>query len=283
MNQETSLPVGGATSSTLELDSIGSLFKQAWSLYASRFPKLLGVVLVPVLLGTAVLGGMSYLWMNTTNLAVLLGSLILAFAAMLVLAPLSQLALVLMVAEPDEKTNIFSVLKASLRKILPYLWIAILSSLAIFSGFVLLVIPGIFLVVTLMFTSFFLVHENMRGREALVKSYEHVMGHWWPVFIRVFILFILMTGISSIIDSVLKVSGEVISSLVGNVITMPFIVAFLYLLYKNLKAIKAGPTPEVVQKRKKMFSILSSVGLLFAFLLVGCAVYVFKHFPFVVQ
>ena len=283
MNEETLKPAGEVVPSAPSLDSIVSLFKQAWGLYTGRFLKLLGVVLVPVLLGTAVLGGVSYLWENSTSPAVLWAAIIFAFITMLVAAPLSQLALVSMVAVPNEETNILSVLKASLRKILPYLWVAILSSLAIFSGFVLFVIPGIFLGVTLMFTSFFLVHENMRGREALVKSYEHVMGHWWPVFGRVFVLFVLMTGVSSIIDSVLKAFGPVASSLVGNVVTMPFIVAFLYLLYKNLKAIKADPAPEVVQKRKKMFSILSSIGLVLFLLLLGGMVYLLKNLPLAVQ
>jgi hypothetical protein len=155
MNQETSLPVGEPTSSTLELDSIGSLFKQAWGLYTSRFFKLLGVVLVPVLIGTAALGAMSYLWINSTNPVILLASIIFAFVVMLITAPLSQIGLVFMIAESNEKANIIEVLKMSLHKILPYLWIAVLSGLAIFSGFVLLVIPGIFLAVTLMFTSFF--------------------------------------------------------------------------------------------------------------------------------
>lgn len=283
MNQETSLPVGEPTSSTLELDSIGSLFKQAWGLYASRFFKLLGVVLVPVLIGTAALGAMSYLWINSTNPVILLASIIFAFAVMLITAPLSQIGLVFMIAESNEKANIIEVLKMSLHKILPYLWIAVLSGLAIFSGFVLLVIPGIFLAVTLMFTSFFLVHENMRGREALVRSYEYVMGNWWSVFARVAILLVLVTGFSSVVDSILKPLGDVASSLVGNVITMPFIVAFLYLLYKNLKAIKAGPTPEIVQERKSMFGVLASLGVVFSILLVVGSVYLFMNFPFAVR
>lgn len=283
MNQETSLPAEETTSSPLELDSIGLLFKQAWGLYTSRFFKLLGVVLVPVLVGTAALGAMSYLWVNATNPVILLASIIFAFAVMLIAAPLSQIGLVFMVAESNEKANIIEVLKMSLGKILPYLWIAILSSLTIFSGFVLLVIPGIFLAVTLMFMSFFLVHENMRGREALVRSYEHVVGSWWSVFARVAILFILVTGFSSIVDSVLKPLGEVASSLVGNVITMPFIVAFLYLLYKNLKAVKTAPTPEIIQERKSMFGVLASLGLVFLVLLIGGSVYLFMNFPFAVR
>ncbi len=70
--------------------------------------------------------------------------------------------------------------------ILPILWIASLQVLVLFGAFLLFIIPGIYLAITLAFTQLVAVDQGLKGTKALAASHNLVKGHWFQVLWRVF-------------------------------------------------------------------------------------------------
>jgi uncharacterized membrane protein len=66
----------------------------------------------------------------------------------------------------------------------PMFWVAILTGLATLAGFVLLIIPGIYLAIALGFSQIILIDRNARGTQALGASRALVKGRWWGTFWR---------------------------------------------------------------------------------------------------
>ena len=85
----------------------------------------------------------------------------------------------------------------------PFLWVSILSGLAVMGGTVLLVLPGIWLGVSLAFSLYFLLEDNIRGTQALAASHALVKGRWWKTFWRFVIPGLVFTLL------ILVVSGSV--------------------------------------------------------------------------
>jgi hypothetical protein len=78
---------------------------------------------------------------------------------------------------PDVMRNAWSLL-------LPAVWIGILTTLANIGGFILLIIPGIYIAIRLSFTIYALVDKGRRGRAALKESWEITKGRFWALFGR---------------------------------------------------------------------------------------------------
>jgi len=80
----------------------------------------------------------------------------------------------------------------------PLFWVAILSGLATFAGFILLIVPGIYLAVAFAFSQIILVDQGVRGTQALAASRALVKGRWWASFWRLIaggVVFGLLIGI----------------------------------------------------------------------------------------
>lgn len=70
-------------------------------------------------------------------------------------------------------------LRVGLRKLLPLIGFGMLYMLAVSLGFVLLVIPGLILMVTLMFALPLIVVEDRGVFESFGQSHKLVWGNWW--------------------------------------------------------------------------------------------------------
>ena len=73
---------------------------------------------------------------------------------------------------------------------LPLLWIGIMMYVLVLIGSILLIIPGIWLAISLCFSAYFLLEDNLHGKAALKASRALVRGRWWATFWR-----LLATGI----------------------------------------------------------------------------------------
>jgi hypothetical protein len=73
----------------------------------------------------------------------------------------------------------------ALSLLLPFLWVAILSGLVIFGGFVLLIVPGIYFSIALYFGQIIFIDKNIRGTQALAASRALIKGRWWPTLWRI--------------------------------------------------------------------------------------------------
>jgi len=145
----------------------------------------------------------------------------------------------------------------------PFLWIGILSGLASIGGFLLFVLPGIWLVVVFRFAYYFLFLEDRRGTQALAASAALVKGHWWKLFFRMLIMglmyVILALALVSIItgfigamagaakfnllvrvnfqdiDPIVSTARHLLSAL-GEMIFLPLYVAGEVIIFKSLRS-----------------------------------------------
>jgi hypothetical protein len=70
--------------------------------------------------------------------------------------------------------------------VLPMLWIGIIQIFILLGGFLLLILPGIYLAVAFTFSQILLIDQDKRGFAALQASRHLVKGRWWQVFWRLF-------------------------------------------------------------------------------------------------
>lgn len=261
MDQNTSAPVPQVVAK-IGLDTLKKLFKDSWEIYKTQFLKLVVVAFIPGILGFLAASGMGYLGLKGTTLAlpVFAGFMLLAFVVVVIASVWSQIALVTMVSD-TKGAGILEVVKGSSKNIIPYFWVSALASLVSIAGFTLFILPGIFFSTALLFAAFFLVNENMRGRDALAHSYTYMMGYWWPVFGRLVLLMITLIAFSSVVGFVFGKANQDIVSFAVNVVTMPFVIAYIFTLYKNIKAVVSAPTAEVLEKKKAMLGYFALFGV----------------------
>lgn len=251
------------------LIGIGVLFKEAGSLFKKGFWRLLAVMLIawvisfiPILLIIAttvlfVLPGAYFIisealqdsgfsWFNEyvlkvlPNLAGKVNSSIpiiigLALACLAVLAGFwGALAQIIAVRDIREGIGIKRAFKEAWKKLLSFTWISLLTSLIIFAGFLLLIVPGIIFSIWFAFVAYVLVCENIKGKAALSRSKELVKGCWWPILGRLALLTVLIFIVNIIVGATkLGLIGTAITNLIS-------IFALIYnlLIYQDLKRIK---------------------------------------------
>jgi hypothetical protein len=121
--------------------------------------------------------------------------------------------------------------------------ISLLSALVVLGGLLLLVIPGIVFAIRLVAAVPALVAENVRGSEALRRSWRLVKGDGWYVFGWLLVSGILAGLVSGLVTAPFggdhwvrqAVAGAVASSL-----TTPFVTCVIVLIYLDLRARKEG-------------------------------------------
>lgn len=221
-----------------KLLSIPELCKKSWALYGPRAWTmiLLGLVcwastvIIMAVFGvtgftTFTLGGNMPTFNLLSILLLLIGVLLLIIVNLWV-----QVALVYVVKEENTKASIKDLLMMVRGKIGPYFWVMLLKGLACLAGFVLFIIPGIILSVWFNFAQYAFVMEDKRGVQALVRSRELVKGYWWSMLGRL----LLLVAAAALVSSMSKV-GFFLNSL----FVVPFGVIYLYVIYEDLKRVKA--------------------------------------------
>jgi uncharacterized membrane protein YeaQ/YmgE (transglycosylase-associated protein family) len=137
-------------------------------------------------------------------------------------------------------------------RLLSLLWVGIISTVMIVVGFILIIIPGIYLLVALSLAVPVLMLEGQRGMGAISRSMSLVSGRWWPTFGRLLVglilyivaVFIIGAIAGAIAHSTTNVTlYEVIQGLVGALISIllaPFFAAIINVTYIDLRVRKEG-------------------------------------------
>lgn len=99
------------------------------------------------------------------------------------------------------------------------LLVAILAGLAIGIGFVLLIVPGLFLMTIWAVVAPAVVIEN-RGLDAFGRSQELVKGNGWQVFAVIVIVFLLTFVVGIVGAAIGAAGGDVLRALVSFVVTV---------------------------------------------------------------
>jgi hypothetical protein len=131
-------------------------------------------------------------------------------------------------------------------RLAPLVWLALISAVLLTIGFVLLIIPGIYLTVVWVVAVPVLMFEGIGGYGALRRSRELVTGRWWATFgaLLIGLICIIVAGIvvgailggianSGSVNVILILSG--VSRIVSAIITYPILAAISAVLYVDLR------------------------------------------------
>jgi len=128
----------------------------------------------------------------------------------------------------------------------------ILAGIAIFIGFVLIIVPGLILLTIWAVISPSIVVEDKGVFEAFGRSRELVRGHGWQVFGAIVLAFLIVFAVgivAGIIGASIGDAGQVILGAIANVITAPVLALVASILFFDLgggTVVAAAPeAPEV--------------------------------------
>jgi hypothetical protein len=149
------------------------------------------------------------------------------------------------------------------RRVLSVLWVTILGFFVAGLGFLLLMIPGIWLWVSFSVAVPVVLMEGTRGRRALGRSRRLVRGRWWPTF-GVLVLGSILTGVAGGViagligalsavgvgsDSLAGVTASTIGNTLARGLTTPLTAAFITVLYFDFRVRKEGFDVQLLAER----------------------------------
>ncbi|MGB5458206.1 MAG: hypothetical protein WBO14_14750 [Gammaproteobacteria bacterium] len=155
-------------------------------------------------------------------------------------------------------SDLYDALIVGIRKLLPVFIAAILYSLAVSIGIVLLIVPGLILMITLLFFQVLIVVDDEGIIAALKHSHNLVWGNYWRtsavILIPVFIVYALIMVVAiaagffgamsepQIIDGQMQMSFGLfdIVMAVVSVLVVPFLDAIFVVHVNDLKLRKSG-------------------------------------------
>jgi hypothetical protein len=131
----------------------------------------------------------------------------------------------------------------------PLFFAVLLAALGIAAGFVLLILPGVYLFVRWFFVPQAVVIENARGWPALVRSGEVVQGFWWRAFGLVLLItlavaipgLLLAAPFASIADSTGHAYWALAGTMLAAAVTAPVPALYSIFLYYDLLARRLPP------------------------------------------
>lgn len=151
--------------------------------------------------------------------------------------------------------------------ILPIIGIAIMQFIVIMGGFLLFILPGLYLIIALTFTQLIRITDEAKGFDALAASRNLVKGRWWATCWRIlagniffgigvgFLMSLLMSMLAAISgnidpfilkgthafsrDPLVQGSFELLQSVCQSAI-LPLFIVFQVKLFNALKATKAS-------------------------------------------
>ena len=149
------------------------------------------------------------------------------------------------------------------RRLPSLLWVGFLFGLMVGLGTLACLAPGVWLFVAYSVSVPALLLEGTRGWAALRRSFRLVRRRWWPVF-GIFLLGYLLISIvqtvvtiplialllSGVADNlVVFFAGSAILGSVATVVTTPFLVAMIVIIYLDLRVRKEGLDLQLMAER----------------------------------
>jgi hypothetical protein len=145
-------------------------------------------------------------------------------------------------------------LRTTLRRLGPLLWLMVLVTITVGFAWLFCTVPGIWLFVAWSVAIPALLLEDVRGMEAMRRSFRLVRYRWWPTFGALVVAY-LLTVVATLTGTVLlqvlygdvtydnRISYVVLASLVNYLlfcVTAPFLAAVVTVVYVDLRVRKEG-------------------------------------------
>ena len=238
---------------------IGEILSTAFQLYRRHWRTLLtiaAVVVVPITLLQYLLGDLVRTQGETTrngiaetaSWSVGIAGLVAALAAILMYLVLTGAITRAVAAEvTGEDPSLEQSYRFGFHRLGSVLLVSVLVGLATIAGFILFIIPGIWIGIRLAVSVEALVVEGRRGTQAMGRSWELVGGHWWHAFGALVVAGLLTGVVNAVITTPFNNTGwfvQAIAAAIATVITMPYSVLVGVLLYLDLRARKEQLTLE---------------------------------------
>ena len=173
----------------------------------------------------------------------------LLIVGMFVIGDCLQVAFILALNGKEDPFEFGSILKKSIRLIIPAGIVLLLTSFIVTGGFFLFLLPGIIFSLFLSFALYEVVIEQKRGNEELRESVSLVAAYFWSIVVRVISLWILMFIVMSLLPLLLTQLFPKQQLLVSSLFHMLnglfswYALAYMLTLYKQAKA--AGHTKTI--------------------------------------
>jgi hypothetical protein len=233
---------------------IGDILTTAFQLYRRHWRTLLAiaaVVVVPLTLLQYVLGHWvrthgqqmrGQVVVSTSFWAVATASLLAAVVGLLAYQVLTGAITRAIAAEvAGQDPSVEQSYRFGFARLWPILLVSVLVGLATLGGFILLVIPGIYIGVRLAVSVQALVVEGRRGTEAMGRSWALVGGHWWHAFATLLVAALLTGVINAVITTPFSAGAwlvQAVAAAVATIVTLPYGALVGVLLYLDLRARK---------------------------------------------
>ncbi len=233
------------------------ILKDSFSKITSNPKVFLSIIAIPALIAagasfiepaTDIEG--NYIWNSTSHMVQYI-------AVMVVFSIVSLfMSIAAILASENSQLSAKEAYSLSLKKAIGYIAMAIASTVVIILGFILLIIPGIWLSVSLMFAGYYLVLRNTGATESLKMSFALVKGRWWKVFLKalmfglLYILFAIpvygaLWFLGTIIGSGASYAIESAVGVLGSLVTIVFMYEFFTDLEKTKTMAAAAPAAPV--------------------------------------
>jgi len=230
---------------------VGEIVDATFTVYRRRFGPMFTIALVLVFIPflVSLAGGCSLDSAGTTTCtspigwlgyyASVVGSIVAGVAAILVAAG----------AYADVPSDWRNAMSIGIRRIVAIILVTIVAGVLMAIGFVLLIIPGIFVLVSLAVVWEALIIEGIGPMESIKRSWRLVSGERWRVFgagVLVIVLMVIFVGVVSavialILSAGLGVSGGMTGYLVQQVaslLSIPLTAALGTVIYLDLRVRK---------------------------------------------
>lgn len=148
-------------------------------------------------------------------------------------------------------------------RVLSLLWLSIIATIAIVIGFILIVIPGVWLLISFSVAVPVLMLEGLKGTAALTRSMDLVRTRWWATFGRLlsvllmYVVALFVIGlIATAIERGLSVTNVTLFVLIGGIFqglilifVTPFVAAAIVVIYIDLRVRKEALDIELLASR----------------------------------
>ncbi len=210
--------------------AIGAVLSESWErtngLKGSFWAAGAIVFLVMIALGGVVGGGSAVLVGSDDVAAGGLSSILLQLVIMAVMYPFMAGIMMLGIERSVDLPLSYKSVFGYFAYTLPLLGVAVLMSILVAIGFLLLIIPGIYLSLAYMFAVPLVVEKNLGIWDAMETSRKAVTSHWF----KLFFLFLIMSII--LIVSALPFG-------IGLIWTYPMMVAMIGVMYRDIFGVEA--------------------------------------------
>lgn len=224
----------------------GRVFERIFSLYGSQFTLLIPVALllfIPVALvnGLLLSGG-------GNALGVLVSALLGVVATYWYQGMVVEATRDILDGRRDHSVG--SLFSSAAPFIVPLLLAGILAGIGVAIGFVLLIIPGLFLITIWAVIVPVIVIERRGVIESFGRSRELVRGSGWQVFGVIVVLFLALFLIRALLQAVIggisdeSFVGYAIADLISNVLFVPLTALAATVIYVELRRVKGDPLIE---------------------------------------